>query len=61
VDKHDARVEKFGTETGESYRYPDARVTASAVWRLCIFWYEVHSGLAGITLHVIPSWVLLYP
>ncbi len=23
------------------------------------FWYEVYSGLARITLHVIPSWVLL--
>ena len=25
------------------------------------FWYAVYSGLARITLHVAPSWVLLYP
>ena len=25
-------LKKFGTGTGEGYRYPDARVTASAVW-----------------------------
>ena len=55
-------LKKIGTGTGERYYwYPDARVTASAVWRLRIFRYEVYSGLARITLHVIPSWVLLYP
>jgi hypothetical protein len=31
------RSKKFRTGTGEMYRYPDARVTASAVWRCCIF------------------------
>jgi hypothetical protein len=25
------------------------------------FWYAVYSGLARMTLHVVPSWVLLYP
>ena len=30
-------LKKFGTGTGERYRYPDARVTTSAVWRLCTF------------------------
>jgi hypothetical protein len=30
--------------------------------RDCAFvWYEVYSGLARITLHVVPSWLLLYP
>jgi hypothetical protein len=48
-------LKTFGTGTGESYRYPDARVTASAVWGLRIFWYEVYSGLERITLHVTPS------
>jgi hypothetical protein len=30
-------LKKIRTGTGESYRYPDARVTASALWRLRIF------------------------
>ena len=34
--------------TGESYRYPDARVTASAVWRLRIVLVR---GVLGIGAH----------
>jgi hypothetical protein len=35
--KRDATEQKFRTRTGEVYRYPDARVTSSAVWGCCIF------------------------
>jgi hypothetical protein len=41
-------LKKFGTGTGERYRYPGARVTASAVWRLCIFLVR---GVLGIGAH----------
>ncbi len=41
-------LKKFGTGTDESYRYPDARVTASAVWRLRIFLVR---GVLGIGAH----------
>ncbi len=41
-------LKKIGTGTGESYRYPDARVTASAVWRLRIFLVR---GVLGIGAH----------
>jgi hypothetical protein len=56
-------LKKIRTGTGEIYRYPDVRVTASAVASgdAAFFWYEVYSGLARITLHVIQSWVLLNP
>ena len=41
-------LKKIGTGTGESYRYPDARVTASAVWGCCIFLVR---GVLGIGAH----------
>jgi hypothetical protein len=41
-------LNKFGTGTGESYRYPDARVTAGVVWRLRIFLVR---GVLGIGAH----------
>ena len=28
---------------------------------VAFFWYAVYSGWARMTLHVTPSWVLLYP
>ena len=41
-------LKKFRTGTGERYRYPDARVTASAVWGLRIFLVR---GVLGIGAH----------
>ncbi len=43
-------LEKLGTGTGESYRYPDARVTANAVWRLRIVLVR---GVLGVGAHYI--------
>ncbi len=44
------RRKKIRLGTGEVYRYPDARVTASAVWRCCIF---LARGVLGIGAHCV--------
>ncbi len=41
-------LKTIGTGTDESYRYPYTRVTASAVWRLCICLVR---GVLGIGAH----------
>jgi hypothetical protein len=50
VYKRDATEQKIRTWTGEVYRYPDARVTASAIWRCCILFVR---GVLGIGAHCI--------
>ncbi len=40
----------FRMGTGEGYWYPDARITASAVWRCCIFLVR---GVLGIGAHYV--------
>ncbi len=55
-------LKKFGTGTGESYRYPDATVTASAVWRLRIVFgtkctrdYVARDPVMGIIIPMKPA------
>ncbi len=49
-------LKKFGSGTGERYRYPDARVTASAVWGCCIFLVR---GVLGIGAHHIARYPIM--
>jgi hypothetical protein len=49
-------LKKFRTGTGERYRYPDARVTASAVWGLRIFLVR---GVLGIGAHDIARYPIM--
>ena len=49
-------LKKFGTGTGEGYRYPDVRVTASAVWGCRIFLVQ---GVLGIGAHDVARYPIM--